>query len=213
MRKLGFMLLAVVAVVPVVSSCDMSTKGDAIETYAEPGKALLVIDVQKDFTAEGARMPVDPDQVEGMLYAINAVAANFEKNGDTVVYIRNVFPRNDIGNLFRRSAAVAGSPGVEFDDRLMVVSDLVFDKSRPDAFSNKKLESLLIAKQISEIIVTGVFADQCVYWTSRGALNRGYKVSFLRDAVAGKSSKGIDKAVCSLERRGATIYVAGEIIR
>jgi nicotinamidase-related amidase len=139
MRKSVIMVLAVVAVVAVVSSCDMSTKGATIETYAEPGKALLVLDIQKDFTAEGARMPVNPDQVEGMLSAINDVAAQFEKSGDTVVYIRNVFPRNEIGNLFRRSAAVVGSPGVEFDERLTRVSDLVFDKSRPDAFSNAGL--------------------------------------------------------------------------
>jgi nicotinamidase-related amidase len=212
MRKSVIMVLAVVAVVAVVSSCDMSTKGATIETYAEPGKALLVLDIQKDFTAEGARMPVNPDQVEGMLSAINDVAAQFEKSGDTVVYIRNVFPRNEIGNLFRRSAAVVGSPGVEFDERLTRVSDLVFDKSRPDAFSNAGLERLLVAKQISEVIVAGVFADQCVYWTSRGAINRGYKVTYLSDAVAAKSSKGVDKAAGSLERLGATIAVAAEVM-
>jgi nicotinamidase-related amidase len=188
-----------------LGACDLSTHGPRIGSYGSPKRALLVLDVQKDFTGIAARMPVDRVHAQTMIGNINKIIAKFRERGDVIIYVRNVFGRYDIGNVFRNFAAVQGSPGVAFDDRLTVVSDLVFDKSRPDAFSNGKLESLLYARRISEITVTGVFADQCAYWTSRGALNRGYKVSYVADAVAARSAEDIDRAARSLKSHGATI--------
>ncbi len=205
MRK-GIYLLCAAAL--VLNCCNFSTKGKQIDTYAKPKRALLVLDVQKDFTAEGARMPVDRNQVVAMIENINSTISEFQKNVEPVIYIRNVFHKNDIANLFRRFAAVEGSSGIAFDDRLNVLSDQVFDKNQPDAFSNHELERYLISNQVSEITVTGVFADQCVYWTSRGALNRGYKVNYMVDAVAAKSAKDIDNAVKSIKDFGAAIVKA-----
>lgn len=201
MRK-GLLLCIVII---VLSSCDFSTKGSRIASYGNPGRALLVLDVQKDFTSDAARMPVSKDLVAPMLQNINSLISESQTRGDVVVYVRNVFPKSDIANYFRHFAAVEGSPGIAFDDRLKVVSEYVFDKEQPDAFSNKKLESFLVANQIGEVTVCGVFADQCVYWTSRGALNRGYKVNYAVDAVAAKSTKDASKAAKSIGEYGAVL--------
>lgn len=207
MRRLAFGLLVVAF---ALGGCDLSTSGRRIAVYSQPRKALLVLDVQKDFTAAGARMPVDKTQAESMIRSINAAVSRFRERGDLVVYVRNVFRRGDILNVFRNFAAIEGSAAIAFDERLNVVSDLVFDKSRPDAFSNRELESFLVANRVSEITVTGLFADQCVYWTSRGALNRGYKVNYAVDAVAAGSDRAITRAAESLRARGASIVTARE---
>lgn len=207
MRRL-LPLLPLVAL--VLGGCDLSSRGQTIGTYNEPRRALLVLDVQKDFTSQGARMPVDAAQAEAMIRSINRATSSFQQRGDLVIYVRNVFRRNDMVNLFRRFAAVEGSPGIAFDDRLRVVSDLVFDKDQPDALSNRRLAEFLVASQVSEITVSGVFADQCVYWTSRGALNRGYRVNYAADAVAAGSARAVDRAVRSIRKRGAAIVTLAD---
>jgi nicotinamidase-related amidase len=138
MEKRAFVLFFAVL---ALAGC--ATVGKHIGTYADPRRALLVMDVQKDFTTEGAPMPVDLDMVLPMIMNINTAVSTFQQHGDLVIYVRNVFPKNDIANIYRHNAAVEGSPGIAFDDRLLVVSDRVFDKSKPDAFSNPEFESYL----------------------------------------------------------------------
>ena len=201
-------LLLLCAAALALSSCDFSTKGDKIGTYKNPKRALLVLDVQKDFTSDSARMPIDRSQVVPLIRNINSLITDSQGKGDLVIYIRNVFHRPDVANLFRHYAAIEGSPGVAFDDRLLMVSDRVFDKSQPDAFSNKGLESFLVANQVGEITVCGVFADQCVYWTSRGALSRGYNVNYAVDAVGAGSARDISRAAASIEKYGARLVTS-----
>jgi nicotinamidase-related amidase len=194
----------------MLAACDFSTKGERIPAYSEPARALLILDIQKDFTAPGARMPVQPQLAESMIANLNSYSARFRESGGLVIYVRNVFRKADVANLFRNFAAVEGSPGIAFDDRLRLVSDRVFDKSSPDAFSNRELADFLAAHRVTEVSVAGVFADQCVYWTGRGALNRGYRVRYLADAVAAKSAGHVDRAAGSLARHGASVATTKE---
>lgn len=205
MRKSLLVLLAI----SLFASCNLATKGEKIGSYSAPKKALLVMDVQTDFVGGEARMPVAKDEVDGMIERINAVSADFAAAGDTVIYIRNVFPKGDIGNLFRNNAAVENSEGIKIDPRVRIVSDIVFDKSQPDAFSNRNFEKFLLDNQIDELTVSGVFADQCVYWTSAAALQRGYKVRYMIDGVAAKDRRTIEKAAAAIADRGATVFEYG----
>jgi nicotinamidase-related amidase len=202
MKKLLLLLLAL----PLFASCNLATKGEKIGTYTAPRKALLVMDVQTDFVGGEARMPVAKDQVEGMIERINVASADFAAAGDRVIYIRNVFPKGDIANLFRNNAAVENSGGIKIDPRVRLVSDVVFDKNQSDAFSNKNFEKFLLDNQIDELTLSGVFADQCVYWTSVAALQRGYKVRYMINGVAAKDRKTIEKAAASIAEKGATVF-------
>jgi nicotinamidase-related amidase len=141
-----------------------------------------------------------------MIERVNAISADFLRDGRSVIYIRNVFPKNDIGNLFRNNAAVEGTEGIRIDPRIVQVSSIVFDKSRPDAFSNRAFERYLIDQRIDELTLCGVFADQCVYWTSAAALQRGYKVRYMINGVAAKNEKTIIHAANSIKGKGAIVF-------
>ena len=196
-----------------LTGCAFDTQGERIGNYAKPHKALLVLDIQKDFTGDAARMPVETAQAARMIANVNSLIHYFDDNGEPVIYIRNVFPKKDfIANLFRNNAAVENSPGIEFDTRLFMANDHIFDKSEPDAFSNAGLERYLIENNVSELFITGVFADQCVFWTSKGAMNRGYEVNYIKDAVASGSIKRINNAIARIERDGATVRNTNDIV-
>jgi len=64
-----------------------------------------------------------------------------------------------------------------------VVNNNDFAKNRTDAFSNRKMEQFLIDHQVDEIFLVGLDAAFCVYYTALGALQRGYRVTVVTDAV------------------------------
>ena len=72
------------------------------------------------------------------------------------------------------------------DRRVKVINGNDFEKNRTDAFSNRQFEQLLIDKQVDELYLVGVDAAYCVYYTALGALNRGYRLTVVTDAVASR---------------------------
>ena len=91
--------------------------------------ALLVLDIQKDFIGDQARMSVAKHQIEPMLEKVNKIIESFNSHGIPVVYIGNEFePPQWVANFFRKNAAKKGSKGAELDDRLLIVNNLYFQK-------------------------------------------------------------------------------------
>lgn len=203
---LGFVLLALVgistSVVLQLVELGEPTTGPAIDTYPHPRSALVVIDVQEDFTGPDARWPyADGDRlVEEVNHLIVAAASRKME----VVYIRN--EHTDPPWFIKlHGMNLAGDPLTAIDSRINRVNDRVFTKSRGDAFSNPDLERHLVHNQVDHVYLVGLDAAQCVTSTARGALNRGYAVSIVRDAVITASDEPIDVILEPLRTDGATI--------
>ncbi|MDQ0196469.1 isochorismatase family protein [Paenibacillus wynnii] len=89
--------------------------------------ALIILDVQKDFVGDQARMPVAKHQVVPMLNSINTMISKAEKAEIPVVYIGNEFEmRQFVSNWFRKNAAIKNTIGAKLDERLQVVSNHYF---------------------------------------------------------------------------------------
>ncbi len=165
-------------------ACSLATSGPAIKQYDQPRSALLVLDMQTDFIGKDARMPIAPGRDEQLIKNVNASIRAAEKRGDLVVYVGNEFSPWSPANLFRNFAAIRGRPGAELDKRLYRMDAPYFAKDFPDAFSNKRLGEYLRRNRVNRLTIVGVFADQCVLHTARGARNRDYQVRVFTDAVA-----------------------------
>jgi nicotinamidase-related amidase len=168
-------------------------------------KALVLIDLQYDFLNASGRMPAAQDQIEPMLAHIHCAAAAANASGDPVIGVANRFARFDPGNLFRRFAAVAGSPGSAWDERAPESNAGTFTKAAGSAFSNPDFENALQSRGIGEIVLTGVYTSGCVAATARDGLRRGFKVSLLALGTADNSEKARQSAIRRLERAGVRI--------
>ncbi len=181
--------------------------------YRKPRKALLILDIQEDFTGSKARMPVDRIQAESMIENVNMISVEARRKDIEVIYIKNGFPGYDVvGNVIRRHAAMRNSPGCAFDKRLMVINENIFSKCLPDAFSNRAFEMFLMNEEINELYMTGVFAERCVLSTARGALKRGFIVHVIRDAVASATMAAVERAALKLEKLGASILDTAMVV-
>jgi nicotinamidase-related amidase len=174
-----------------------------------PGKqkrALLLIDFQRDFLTASGRLPVAAGQVQPVIDAANRATARARADGAAVIAIGNEFRRRDwLGNLLRRFAALAGSDGARWDERVPRAGARYVAKWRGSAFCNPELDRLLRSENVGELELAGLYAGACVSATARDALKRGYRVAVLADAVADRSDAARSRALQRLERRGIAI--------
>ena len=157
------------------------TKGIPIENYHSDNSALVVIDIQEYTTGVVSINEVFTRKAENLIQSINKITEKSVESGIPVIYIRSEIS-NPLINLINSSASV-GSLGAQLDARLKIVSDFIIPKEKQDAFSNPKLDSILIKNEISRLFVVGLDAAYCVNSTIEGARNRGYKVVAISDAI------------------------------
>ena len=154
----------------------------------QPGRAaLLVIDVQKDFV----KPPMQP-----MVDALAALLAEARAAGLFVVYVQNFVMRNGLshtpaetvrrGNVgLAMEVTVDGTQGQEFvDDIAPQADDPVIRKLRLDSFYGTNLETVLRARKIETVLITGVATHGCVTGTSYAAQARDFNVIVVNDCVA-----------------------------
>lgn len=155
------------------------TRGVAIDRAARPNRALVVIDVQEDFTRNTGRHAYDPAIRDKALAAIGREIAIARSAGNDVIFVRNVFRGWLVVLAMKLVAGGIGTPGREglrIDRALDVGEDPVFEKSIGDSFSDPGFEAFLADRAIGALTLVGLDACHCVQLTARGALARGYEV-------------------------------------
>lgn len=170
---------------------------------ASPRPALLIIDIQEDYTGPQARRRYrDGDRI---VAAANTLMAQARAKGIVVIFIQNVVD-NALASLLMGGINTPGAPGTEMDRRLTKgPGDRTFTKNRSDAFSNHELDAYLRQNKVNRLLLTGLDAAFCVNATARGALNRGYKVTLFPQAIATESSKSIDVLIQGWLKAGAGV--------
>jgi nicotinamidase-related amidase len=193
--KLKHPSLAAGCLALALTGCERATTGERIPIYDHPQVALLVVDLQKEFLDPGGRQPVAPSQVAPMLAATNRLVENARSLGVELAYMQSEAPA-----------------GGELDPRLQRPSGPVFRKERADAFSNPELDEFLRSRAVDHLLLAGVFADRSVYYTAEGAINRGYKVKVVRDAVGAGSDARRSSALGVLEREGVELIDSERVL-
>jgi nicotinamidase-related amidase len=144
--------------------------------------------------------------VEPVLAATRAAVAQAQARGDLIVQVGNEFrPRDLVGNLARRGAAISGRPGTRWDPRFAAPGAVYVAKWRGNAFCNPDLEKVLREHRVQEIVVAGLYARACVTATTKAALARGLHVHVLGDAVACRSDASREAALERLRGFGAQV--------
>lgn len=130
-----------------------------------PNTALLVIDVQNGVVAEA----YDRDNIIANVAALvdRARAADVD-----VVWVQHN------GDDLPR-----GSEGWQYVPELVRRdSEPLVHKRYGDAFEDTDLESVLAARGVGRLVVTGAQTDECIRSTLHGAITRGYDATLVGDA-------------------------------
>lgn len=211
MTAVALILLAVItafalgAVLVMIRSMFVATKGGKIAAYPDPRKALLVLDIQEGYSGTAARQPVTIPPATGMIGTVNRLIDYAAASDMEVAYIRQVFGNNLIVRMHggRRRGRVI------IDRRVKVINNNDFEKNRTDAFSSRQFERFLVDRHVDELYLVGVDAAYCVYYTALGGLNRGYRVTVVSDAVLSRND--MTDVLERYRRKGIGVITSGQL--
>lgn len=155
--------------------------GKKIDLSKRPNSALLIVDLQDDFTKATGKNSYAPELVDNFITAINKLVDTANKNGAPVISVRQTFRgwfMNTLFKLVNKGRGTQCSTGLDLDDRVNGDIDHDIIKSRADSFSEPELDRVLDSQNVGKLIIVGLDGDFCVNATMRSALNRGYEVAF-----------------------------------
>ncbi|NOZ76324.1 MAG: cysteine hydrolase [Euryarchaeota archaeon] len=151
-------------------------------------KALLVIDMLKDFVNEDGRLVV-PGAGE-LIGPINRQIRKVREGGGLVIFVCDAHDRDDREFRVWPPHAIEGTRGAEVIDELDRQSgDPIIKKKRYSAFYNTDLEEVLEAHGVDHLLLAGVLTDICVMHTAVDAAMRDYRVTVLEDCVKSASEE------------------------
>jgi nicotinamidase/pyrazinamidase len=188
---------------------------------AEKKRALIIVDVQNDFCPGGTLAVAQGDEVVAPL---NKLATEFLAHGEPVFKSRDWHTPNT-----KHFAAYGGTwpvhcvqntRGAEFhpqlidDKHIRIISKGLGDEDSYSAFDGTDLALQLERLGVEEVWVGGLATDYCVKRTVLDALDQGFRVKALKDAmrpVEVQPGDG-DRAIDEMRQAGAEV-VEGEVRR
>jgi nicotinamidase-related amidase len=141
-------------------------------------KALILVDVQKDYFAGGKSELFMPEAAAGN---VKMLLDRFRQENLDIFHIQHI-STNEKAGFFR--------PGTEGVDIYPLVSpapcETVIIKHNPDAFWETELEQALKSRQIESLVICGMMSHMCIDTTVRSAKRLNFTVLLAEDACTTK---------------------------
>lgn len=168
--------------------------------------ALIVIDLQNDYFAEG-RFPLwNP---EGILANVEQAIGRARAKGIPVILVQHVADASKgMAPFFN-----AGTPGVDIHPRILATAPdaPVVIKSFADSFHRTSLEETLARLGIDELLVCGMMTQNCVTHTAISKAAEKYKVSILTDCCT-TVSEILHKIALNAVSTRLTVGLAADLV-
>ncbi len=202
------------------------------ENFESKGIALLVIDMQyldaakgygvfKDITSSG--IPIEQQNYyfdtleEYVIPNIQRLLSVFRKTKMEVIHTRIQALTQDgrdrsHGHKRLNLLALPGSKEAEFLDEVAPIdNEIVINKTASGVFSSTNLNYVLQNLDIHELVVAGVYTNECVETTVRDACDLGYLVTMVEDACTTVTPELHRASITTLKNRYAEVVTTEEI--
>lgn len=186
---------------------------------------LLVVDVQNDFVSQKGSCAQRGDNVnaaEAMVPKLVCFIEEARRVSLPIVYVKSIHSEwTDAPSwVYRKSQEKTlntcreGSWGAEFYDGISPLpEERVVIKHRYSAFINTDLNTVLKAKDIQSVLVTGVATNVCVETTARDAYMFDYYVTMVEDCAAAYDPKLHETTLENIRRHFGLVASSEEIIQ
>lgn len=198
----------------------MATNHD--DRSLRPDDSLIIVDVQNDFLPGGPLAVPEGDRVVPVL---NRYIARFSDRGLSIVATRDWHPPNHCS--FRSQGGpwpphcVAGTAGAALARQLhLPKTAIIISKATQAArdaysgFAGTDLEAYLRGLGTKRLFVGGLATDYCVLNTVLDALQAGFRVMLLGDAVRAVDLNPDDgaRAAETMRNQGAEVVMLSDLV-
>lgn len=110
--------------------------------------------------------------------------------------------------------AIPNDPSAKLPENFAQYQQIVLEKQTLDIFENRHAESLLgRLPRDAEFIVFGVVTEYCVRFAAKGLLERGRRVSLVRDAIETLNAEDSKRTLEELTALGAQLITTDDALR
>ena len=196
-----------------------------LEQKASPAHAaLVVVDVQNDFVADGGffdRIGADVKSAQQSVPNLVRLVDHARAAGVLVVFVRSTYDAQYLSEAMRERnqrreiempRCIEGSWGAEFYAVQPLAAESVVVKHRYSAMVNPEFDTLLKRRGIRSLLLTGVATDTCVESTGRDAYFMDYYVSIVADCCGAASASDHLGALERFDRDYGAIVTADAVI-
>ncbi|MAL00861.1 MAG: cysteine hydrolase [Alcaligenaceae bacterium] len=194
-----------------------------LEAQVHPeSTALLVVDMQNDFCAEGGYLqrergynvgfaPALADRIQGLVRVARTA-------GMPVVWIRSVYDFKYLNEPYRvkrrdEGCCLEGTWGVEFFRLRPEPGEPIVTKHHYSAFFETDLHAQLQSLGVKTLVVTGVATNVCVDSTLREGFFRGYYIVVPEDCVNSNSKAGHEGTLATVRNNIGIVCPSEDIIQ
>jgi ureidoacrylate peracid hydrolase len=195
--------------------------------------ALIVVDVQNDFAANGGAFDVETLNIElfqEMIPRLVKFIDEARKVKVPIIYIQNSYnsdqnwylsdafleqaARKRKGSYTKRPVAVKGTWGWEFYDGIKPLpNEEVVAKHRFSAFVDTDLDLILRSKNIKALVITGIATNVCVETTARMGFMKDYYIVVVADCCASYSNHLHETALENIETIFGQVVIAKDVVK
>ena len=162
-------------------------------------KALLVIDMLKDFIDEGGALETGLAG-RNIVPFVKEKIDEFRKLGYPIIFISDNHEVNDKEFDMFPSHCVKGTEGSKVIEELKILEgDKIINKRRYSAFYGTDLDLFLRENKVDELFLVGVCTNICVLYTAADARNISYIVNIFKDGVASFDKQAHEFALKEME--------------
>jgi ureidoacrylate peracid hydrolase len=194
--------------------------------------AVLLVDVQNDFCAEGGAMHRegrDMSLVQTMVHRLEEFVEAARAHKVPLVWIRNVYntqPNWYLSDVWLEQAkrrrkgcyidipvCEAGEWNGDFYQIRPRRDEVIVTKHRYGAFESTDLDLVLRSMGIRTVIMTGIATNVCVETTARQAFLKDYYVVFTSDCTATYSQQQHDATLFNIDQFFGEVVTAEEVMK
>ena len=139
--------------------------------------ALIIVDIQNDYFANGKMELVNPDKAAAN--AAKVLAWFRENNKDNIFHVQHIAASPELGFF------LPDTEGAEIHETVLPLeSENIILKNFPNSFLKTDLESKLRANGVTKVVVIGMMTHMCIDATTRAAVDLGFETLLIEDACA-----------------------------
>lgn len=174
--------------------------------------ALLVLDMQNFFfePKSHAFIPSGPAVSENIKRLVSA----FNQHRRPVIFTRHINTDENAGMMARwwGDMILASSKESELIADLKPMAEMLIEKCQYDAFYKTGMLNILEARNVRQLVISGVMTHLCCETTARSAFMQGFEVYFPVDATATYNRRLHEAALLILGHGFAEIPTVAEIL-
>lgn len=166
--------------------------------------ALIIVDIQNDYFANGKMELVNPDKAAAN--AAKVLALFRENNKDNIFHVQHIAASPELGFF------LPDTEGAEIHETVLPLeSENLIVKNFPNSFLETDLESKLRENGVTKVVVVGMMTHMCIDATVRASVDLGFETTLIEDACATRDMSYSGKTVPAEQVHTAFVSAVGSM--